>query len=68
MNDDQNEALRLVRRGIAREMVTMRGARGPNSYWLRGYRLGYIRALQSIGRTVKRTIKTPGDRQKEGAG
>ena len=62
------ESLRIVRRGIAREMVTMRGAREPNVDWFLGYRMGYIRALQSTGLVTKRMINTPGNRRKEGAG
>jgi len=62
------ESLRIVRRGIAREMVTMRGAREPNVDWFLGYRMGYIRALQSTGKTVKRIINTLAIQQKEGAG
>ena len=64
------ESLRIVRRGIAREMVTMRAAGccfAPDR-WSRGYHLGYTRALHSIGRTVKRLINTLECQQKEGAG
>ena len=64
------ESLRIVRRGLAREMRTMIGVRRgcmPTA-WHEGYHLGYIRALQSTGKTVKRMIKTLAIQQKEGAG
>jgi hypothetical protein len=68
------ESLRIVRRGLAREMMTIRllpsaeALQRPERAFVRGYRLGYIRAVQSTGKRVKRIINTLACQQKEGAG
>jgi hypothetical protein len=66
MNDDQNEALKLVRRGIALEMRLARALRRDRtaSRYLQGHDIGWISCLNRIGLLTKRMIKSPGDRKK----
>jgi hypothetical protein len=62
------ESLRIVRRGLAREMRMVRGLRrdGTASRYIQGYDAGWLSCLWRFGRVTKRVMLAI--QQEEGAG
>ncbi len=62
------ESLRIVRRGLAREMRLVRGLRrdGTASRYLQGYDAGWLSCLRRIGLVTRRVMLAI--QQKEGEG